>query len=269
VTQRGDLNSASQTVFAEARTLGYKSGIVGWYIPYCSLLVGQWDSCFWTSRAGHDGMYAEAGIFENIRSLAAAFTLGAVAPHAYELWRSAADARGRLPEHEALMEQARNLLSQPSFDFVFIHLSVPHAWAFYNRRTKEFGPGGSYLDSLALMDRALGDLVDEMKSSLQWPQTSIVISGDHSYRVPLWRPRRYWTVEDERATHGVFDDRPLLLIHKAGQQLPKTVNTPTPLIVVHSVLEEMLRQNLDTPARVPDPTHYDSIGHRTVMKMGE
>jgi hypothetical protein len=251
--------SASRTLFAEARALGYQSGIVGWYNPYCSLLVGQWESCFWTSTwtstAGHQGMSAEAGIFENLRSLVADYTLRMVAPQAYKQRRLAAEAGVRLSEYEALMEQARKLLSQPRFDFVFIHLSVPHPPAFYNRRTKEFGPGGSYLDSLALMDLALEDLLDEMKSSLQWPQTSIVISGDHSYRVPLWRPRQTWTLEDERATHGVLDDRPLLLIHKAGQQLPETVNTPTPLMVVHSVLEEMLRQNLDTPARVLDPAH--------------
>lgn len=261
--------SAVRTLFAEARALGYKSGIVGWYNPYCSLLVGQWDSCFWTSTEGHRGMSPEVGIFENIRSLIAGYTLGAIAPPVYKQWRSATDARGRLLEYEALMEQARKLLSQASFDFIFIHLSVPHPPAFYKRCTKEFGPGGSYFDSLAMMDLALGDLVDEMKSSLQWPQTSIVISGDHSYRLPLWRPTRFWTLEDDRATQGVFDERPLLLIHKAGQQLPETVNTPTSLMVVHSVLEEMLRQNSDTSARERDAAHSDSSGHRTGVNIDE
>lgn len=192
---------------------------------------------------GQRHLSADAGIFENIRSLAAAYTLRPVAPQANEQRRLAASARAQRSEYEALMEQARKLLSQPGFDFVFIHLSVPHPSAFYNRRTKEFGPGGSYLDGLALADLALGDLLDEMESSSQWLQTSVVISGDHSFRVPLYWPTRFWTLEDERATHGVFDDRPLLLIHKAGQQLPETVNTPTPLMVVHSALEEMLRQN--------------------------
>jgi hypothetical protein len=237
--------SASHTLFAEARALGYKNGIVGWFNPYCSFLVSQWDSCFWTDEEGFHGMSPDVSIFENIRSLAINYTLRAVAPQAYDRRNSAQVVRERQRVYEALMKQARNLLSQPSFDFVFIHLSVPHPVAFYNRRTKEFGSGGSYLDSLALMDIALGDLLDEMKSSGIWPQTSVVINGDHSYRLSLWKPSRSWTVEDEWATHGVFDDRPLLLIHKAGQQSPETVNTPTPLMLVHSVLEEMLRQNLD------------------------
>lgn len=264
--------SASRTLFAEARALGYKSGIVGWYNPYCSLQVGQWDSCFWVITAAHRGMSTDASILENIRSLAVAYTLMTVAPQVYKQWRSATDARGRLLEYQALMEQARKLLSQASFDFVFIHLSVPHPPPFYKRGTKRFGSGGSYLDGLALMDLALGDLVDQMKSSLQWPQTSIVVSGDHSYRVPQWRPTRFWTLEDERTTHGVFDDRPLLLIHRAGQQLPETVNTPTSLMAVHSVLEEMLRQNPDTLARVSGPAHSDSFGYRTGrtgIKIGE
>lgn len=247
--------SASRTLFAEARALGYRSGIVGWYNPYCSLLVGQWDSCFWTLTVRHRGMSADASIFANIRSLAVAYTLGAVAPRLYAQWRAAPDAGERRREYETLMEQARKLLSQPGFDFVFIHLSVPHPPAFYDRQTKKFGPGGSYLDSLALADLALGDLLDEMESSPQWPQTSLVLCGDHSFRVRMWRPTRFWTAEDERATNEVFDPRPLLLIHRAGQQSPETVNTPAPLLLVHSVLGEMLRTNFHASARVGDPAH--------------
>lgn len=172
--------SASQTLLAEARALGYKSGIVGWYNPYCSLLVSQWDSCLWTGAADFRGMSADAGVFENLRSLMATYTFAVVAPQVSRRRRSTSDAKARLREYECLMEEGRKLLSQPGFDFVFIHLSVPHPPAFYDRRTKMFSPGGSYLDGLALADLALGDFLDEIESSSQWQQTSVVVCGDPS-----------------------------------------------------------------------------------------
>ena len=118
---------------------------------------------------------------------------------------------------------------------------MPHPSAFHDRLTNQFGLGGSYLDGLALTDLAMGRLQEELKSSLLWPRTSVIICGDHSFRVHMYESTRYWTAEDERVTNGVFEPNPLVMIHNAGQQTSATVNTPTSLMVVHSALENMLR----------------------------
>jgi hypothetical protein len=50
----------------------------------------------------------------------------------------------------------------------------------------------------------------------------------------MWRPLPGWSAEDERISHGgLWDPRPLLMIHEPLQQNPRTVARPTSLMYVH------------------------------------
>ena len=142
-----------------------------------------------------------------------------------------------------LQQHAVELIGPSGPDFVFLHLPVPHPPGFYNRKTQQFDVSGdrSYIDNLALADKTLGQLLAILRQSPRWKDTSVVVCGDHSWRVTMWSGLRFWTQEDEAASHGgVFDPRPLLMIHLAGQTTPATVNEPFPLLGVHDILDDLV-----------------------------
>jgi len=57
----------------------------------------------------------------------------------------------------------------------------------------------------------------------------------------MWRQTRHWTSEDEAVSHGgIFDPRPMLMVHQPGQHTPRTVSQPFPLVGVHDILDSQI-----------------------------
>jgi membrane-anchored protein YejM (alkaline phosphatase superfamily) len=142
---------------------------------------------------------------------------------------------------EDLIAPAIALIRDEQMGFAFIHLAVPHPPGVYDRRTAQTRIGGSYLDNLALADRYLGKLLAAISSTDAANKTTIVVCSDHSWRVPMWRNSSIWTPEDERVSNGFFDSRPVLMVHLAGQAKGVNVELPENSLMLHAMLEEMLR----------------------------
>jgi arylsulfatase A-like enzyme len=87
---------------------------------------------------------------------------------------------------QEFLEKAKAEASNPAMGFVFLHAPIPHAPHAYDRHTGKFdgknNPLGGYPDSLALMDRALSEIRQEMEKSGQWERTALIASSDHPYR---------------------------------------------------------------------------------------
>jgi hypothetical protein len=121
-------------------------------------------------------------------------------------------------------------------------MPVPHPPAFWDRRSHDYGVGGSYLDSLDYSDRFLGQILDVLEGEPRWPQTTLILQGDHSWRTRIWRTTPGWSAEDERISNGgEWDPRPLLLIHGAGQDNAATVASPTSLMFVHDFVAAQIQ----------------------------
>ncbi len=229
---------ASQTPFAVARQQGMTTAVVGWYNPYCSMLAPYLNQCFWTDEALNPGVYVNGDGF--LTSVADSWRRYTNAVHPPRHDRTIA----RLVEDAQNIESRTNtLLAGEQSDFIFVHLPVPHPPGIYNRRTGQFDDSGhrSYIDNLALADKFLGQLMQTLHASDRWNHTSVVICGDHSFRTAFWRPGHFWTKEDQIATQGTFDPRPLLMVHQAGQTTPATVTTAFPLVGVHDILNSLIR----------------------------
>jgi len=56
----------------------------------------------------------------------------------------------------------------------------------------------------------------------------------------MWRSS-YWTEEDEKASQGRFDTRPVLMIHFPGQQTNREVTAPFDQIRIHEIIQHLLR----------------------------
>jgi hypothetical protein len=148
----------------------------------------------------------------------------------------------RLKSYLDLRQHTEDILKSDQDDFIFLHLPVPHPPAIWNRLDRNFTLecGSSYVDSLALADRTLGEVMTQLEQSPRWKDTMVVVQGDHSWRVRLWNWLPVWTEEDDQVSRGEFDDRPALLIHDAGQTQPRTDARPLSLLLVHSALEQAL-----------------------------
>jgi hypothetical protein len=148
-----------------------------------------------------------------------------------------------------MMNSARSLVSDDSIDFAFVHLYLPHPPGFYDRKTGTVQFGGSYIDNLALADRALGDLLQALGSTSSAGETTLIVSSDHSWRVGIWRHEFGWTREDEVASdHGRFDPRPLLLVRFPGENEGMKITRAFPLIDMHAMIEAMLGGRMNSAA---------------------
>ncbi|HET6219607.1 MAG TPA: sulfatase-like hydrolase/transferase [Acidobacteriaceae bacterium] len=230
---------AHTTLFGDAQRLGWTTGVVGWYNPYCRILAGTLNYCYWRSGDGQwNGTTPDNSAFEN-----------AVAPLANMMpdWRHT---RGFPQEQKhasdlaAIMPQAETLIRDQSIDFVFIHLPVPHPPGIYDRRPGHQRPTGTYIDNLALADRTLDDLMRIVDATALAPKTTVIVCSDHSWRVPLWRPTPQWSEEEQTASQGRFDPRPVLLIHFPGQSSQQEVTQAFDEGKIHSIIETMLRSQL-------------------------
>jgi hypothetical protein len=226
------------TLFADAQHLGWTTGVVGWYNPYCRILVGTLDYCFWRMGNGQwNGTASDQSALRN--AVAMAPFIGAIwgwrhTPSFPQEEKHAADLA-------ALVPQAETLIRDQSIGFVFIHLSVPHPPGIYDRRPGHQRATGTYIDNLALADRTLGKLMDSLNATPAAAKTTVVVCSDHSWRIPLWRGTPQWSEDEETASHGVFDTRPVVLIHFPGQATELDVTVPFDEIKIHDILEHMLR----------------------------
>ena len=230
------------TLFGFAQQNGWSTGVDGWYNPYCRILAPVLNACIWRSDAPL--LMEIYGASEDKSVLANA----AVLPQAI-LWRLTN--RKALNMHvEAYLDLMRNahaLIENSQIRFVFMHLPVPHPLGIYDRQRHMLRTGGDYLDNMVLADDSLGTLMREIDATPSASQTTVIVSSDHSWRILGWRHDASWSGEEERASGGRFDQRPVLLIHFPGQTSGNDVNTALPEMLEHDVIAEMLRGRMNKP----------------------
>jgi len=156
-------------------------GIAGWALPYCRLFDGDLAACF--SVPSDLNLRRDLSLLDlTVDNLAMA-----VVPES-----SLRSSIGWMPDKEshrvvndAITPVAEQYAADPSLDFVFLHLPIPHLPVIYNRATGEEHADpfhADYADNLALVDRTLQRLKAAMQASGVWDDTAILLSSDHWYR---------------------------------------------------------------------------------------
>ncbi len=235
--------TGANTVFADAKQLGWRTAVVGWYNPYCTVYRDAIDDCYWDSQDAISGpLVPTEGFWRNVAMPLQYMALRAVSKEKTANFVCNVSVRQHHQSNVNLEHQMLQVLHADQADLVFLHLNVPHGPGIWNRRTGQYTQicGSSYIDNLTLADRDLGLMMNELQQSPRWKDTTFIVQGDHSWRIGLWKNTQFWTHEDDVASHGVFDTRPALLIHQAGQTQPQTNTTPWPLLRVHDIVEEVL-----------------------------
>ena len=235
-----------QTLFADAQREGWTTGALGSYNPYCRILRDQLDFCWMDLQSLPDHLSRDQSTWGNV-----------VAPLKADWQRTV----GRKPAKRATdptsletlgaVGAADRLIGDTAIDLCFIHLPVPHPPGNYDRRTGRIGAGGSYIDNLALADRVLGHLLDDVGESGAGDRTTVIVSSDHSWRVWLWRHSFGWTPEDEAASgHGKFDPRPMLMVRFPGETTPTGISRPVPLLSMHALVEQLMAGRIEDPQQL-------------------
>ncbi len=250
-----------QTVFQDALDRGYRTGLAGWYNPYCRILPDVLDSCYWVYHEATPARLsphrtAARNLLRPLRLLRRRVEYLLYRLH---LRRSAPlpppsedllDIRMHSSDYRDLLAAGDRLLDDPSLDFVFLHLPIPHPFGFYDRRTGTVSPvHTSYLDNLALADHYLAHVRQLLESRHEWDASTIVVMGDHSWRTSfIWVGAGSWTEEDDRASnHGEFDPRPGYLVKLPQQSEPARIDQPFDAVRTRALLDALLANSVKTP----------------------
>jgi hypothetical protein len=231
------LYDPQQTLFALAQAKGWNPAVAGWYIPYCRTFAPVLSQCSWATSFGADLPMERHGASES-RS---AFSNALVLPEApFERVSRTALLEENTRDFLQVMDNAKRYILDGKARFVYIHLPVPHPPGFYNRRTHQLSLGGNYFDNLVLADDTLGLLRHKIDATPWAAQTTLIVSSDHSWRVPFWRNQSGWTAEEEKISKGRFDPRPVFLVHFPGEENSRDIGAAVPELIEHEIIAGML-----------------------------
>jgi hypothetical protein len=233
------------TIIQDAHAAGYGTGIAGWYNPYCRILPQVLDRCFWIYRDS---------LTELLHRVSIAGTLSSLDLLASHLLHSPRFSRWHrqlhIDDYTDIREASDVLLSDPSVDFVFLHLPVPHPEGIFDRKQMTFATrGASYLDNLVLADQYLAHVRLVLEQQHQWDSSLVIVMGDHSWRASLlYRGFPGWTQEEEQASHaGEFDDRPAYLVKMPMEKTALRVDAPFKAIDTRELLNTIIRNHVNSP----------------------
>lgn len=237
-----------ETLFGSADVNGWNPAVVGWYIPDCRNYRSVLTACSWSPRTSDDLPFEKMGMSAGKSVLANALTLpGAILSGGLE--RSARTTDEELHEnilqYRDVMTEAGTMIQEGQVRFLFIHLPIPHPPGYFDRKTHRLCQCGNYLDNLVLSDDTLGLLLGQIEATSWARDTTLIVSSDHSWRVPMWDQSPYWTAEEQRVSQGKFDERPVFLVHFPGQDASEEISVPAPELVEHDMIDAMLSDHVE------------------------
>jgi Sulfatase len=241
------------TVFQDALTGGYSTAIAGWFNPYCRIIPDVLDRCFWTNHFNLPGGFfpeqsiawnTEQPLLQNLSFYSE--RLGLIREHNSVHIATAFHQK----DYNDLMAAGDKLLADPAVDFMLLHMPIPHPGAIYNRHTHNFVPArSSYLDNLVLCDLYLAHVRQELEQSGDWEDTTLVVMGDHSWRVHItWSHFPEWTSEEQVASDGVrFDDRPAYIVKLAKQRNGTRIDDRLESVRTRALMDGIITNRIKTP----------------------
>lgn len=232
--------SRETTIFSDAKQMGLRTGVVGWYHPYCRVLTNDLDSCFWSPHVGQpnpspDRLSLKRALVNNV--ITAVFRI----PLAYRVLRSV-ETQLQRADHLTVFTEIKSasleLLRQRT-NLTFLHFPIPHGPWIGSSSNNQIGPTdkAGYFDNVLLADNTLGELRRVLEETGEWDKSIVIVSSDHWWR---WTP----------ITTGKRDHRIPFIVKLADQQVGMEHKTPFNTVLTRQLVLEMLRGNLSRPSEV-------------------
>ncbi len=227
--------SAQPSVFQRAGALGVNTALVEWFHPACRILSGL-SYCTWRPMAMQYNSMGDSFwqiLPHQARSL--------FETTMFSLFGRPLSAGQQTSTYRAILGEAETLASDTAFGFTLVHLPIPHAPHAYNRKTGEFTLGNSpiagYVDSLALLDRTVGEIRRSMENAGTWDSTTVLFTSDHPYREAM-------------QLDGKSDPRIPYILKLAGQKEGVEYTQQFNTVLTSDLLIEVLRGEIAGAASV-------------------
>src|SRR5450759_4982917 len=225
--------SGQPNVFQRAGGLGVNTALVEWFHPTCRVLSGL-SYCTWRPMAMQYNSMGD-GFWQILphqaRSLFETTMLS--------LFGRPLAAEQQTKVYHAILREAENLANDTNFGFTVVHLPIPHSPHAYNRQTGEFtlgnAPIAGYVDSLALLDRTVGEIRRRLEHAGTWESTTVLFTSDHPYR-------------EARQLDGKSDPRIPYLLKLAWQKEAVEYTQQFNAVLTGDLLMAVLRGELASPA---------------------
>ncbi|MFH1096544.1 MAG: sulfatase-like hydrolase/transferase [Candidatus Desantisbacteria bacterium] len=160
------------TLFSQAHAIGANTAIIGIYHPYSRVFAKDYSFCSWY---GFNTFTPQAtnSIFTEMCS-----QLKGITPVFRRI--------NAISTYCGVSKDTINIATDPHYDLIYVHASVPHGPTVYSKRMNRFTLFNisklGYFDNLILADRFLGKLRHAMEKANLWDQTTILITSDHEWR---------------------------------------------------------------------------------------
>lgn len=226
--------STVENIFSHARERGLRSGLVGWFHPYCRMIAWSLDDCFYHSA---NELWEDHPVPDVLANMA--IHLRALLPRK--------SPNVSVDAHEHLSRAAERMVADESLDLVFLHLSIPHMPWIYNRKTKTTQYMGEkpdsvegYFGNVELADQTVGLIRRSLEKNGLWDRTAILVSSDHWW----W----YFNTSNQpyRPRPG-NDFRIPYLLRLPGDHAPISLTTPFNTVLSHDLVLEILSGTIRTP----------------------
>lgn len=255
-SQKEVIWNRSMTIFAETAQERITTGLAGVYFPYCSILGGSIDRCrdFRSFRA--------SGSFPRRMRRAVLLALDAV-PLTYRLWLRERQSKKEIEQYEYASGEGTQMASDPSLDFVYIHLPLPHPPGLYDRRTGRLDSGGghSYLDNLALSDVCFARIRRGMEQAGVWDMSTVIVTSDHWWRTYLWRDTAAWTAEDSQiAGNRAPEETVPFTVKLAGAKDAFTYTRAFNTVITRKLVMTVLKQGIGSNAELAHWLDQNAVG---------
>lgn len=260
--------SRQENIFSRARSAGVSSGVVGTYHPYCRVIGHLLTTCSWHHWPRGVWAAAPATLLAHGLQIASAVPgarrVGLLQPLRTltgSSWGRARRAQAIVSFQQSLAETIR-MATHPGLRLVFAHLPVPHPPYIYERASGELRDSGasSYLDNLALADRALGDIRRAMVDAALWDRTSVLVTADHGYRADLWQAKIPENGEEAKAAAGSGGTHVPFIVKLACQSHAVEYSGRLNTIVAHDLILALLEGEIDNVASALAWLHARSEG---------
>ncbi|NLY75100.1 MAG: sulfatase-like hydrolase/transferase [Firmicutes bacterium] len=224
-------------VFSRAGELGYKTALIGEYLPYERLIGKDLTYCSWYSYYPSYVSPVDtlpANLYSQLFNIFTALTKSYI---------------HRKNTYPVFLEESKKLAAEPAYGLTMIHIPIPHGPFFY--KTPWWNQSGEgYLNSLVLADETLKQLWDVMASKGLWDSTTVILSSDHWLR----KQKKYFNVTDSRIP---------FLVKTAGQKEAFVYQPHFNTVITQALILAILENKVTTPEDVIDwlDKHRDPVNY--------
>jgi len=206
-------------VFSIAENMGINSAVVGWYHPYSRIVGNHVGYSSWYQGGIYSDIVVRDTIYENMCE-----QIKILVPFISR--------EQHIEAYQNVLNDAKRIVTSNNFQFIFVHIPVPHAPFIYDQDKESFtmmaDPIKGYLAQLNLADKTLGELRSGMEEAGVWENTTLIISSDH------------WWRKSEKFD-GKIDHRVPFIVRMSGQNQGITYGQPFNTVLTHDLVLAILK----------------------------